>query len=84
LIQPLNTNILTSLLFYDLDMYVGLILSNYIDVRQGVNFIKTHNYVVQEIDCFFFKSRKSCIKLQKKSKVIKEVRSIFYTTHKLQ
>jgi len=42
LIQPLNTNILTSLLFYDLDMYVGLILSNYIDVRQGVNFIKTH------------------------------------------
>jgi len=83
LIQPLNTNILTSLLFYDLDMYVGLILSNYVDVRQGLNFIKTHNYVVQDIDCLFLNPAKVALSY-KKSKVIKEVRSIFYTTHKPQ
>ena len=64
-------------------MYVGLILSNYVDVRQGLNFIKTHNYVVQDIDCLFLNTAKVALSY-KKSKVIKEVRSIFYTTHKLQ
>jgi len=69
LIQSLNTNILTSLLFYDLDMYVGLILSNYVDVRQGVNFIKTHNYVVQDIDCvFFLNPAKVALSYKKKAK----------------